>query len=51
MMESEIYVKFLFDYNQELGYTENIEYIPKDQIKKINGKTIITLYGRFEEGE
>ncbi len=50
-MEDDIYVKFLFDYDHELGYTENVEHISKDQIQKINGKTVITLYGRFEEGE
>ena len=38
-------------YDNELGYTEKIEHISKDQIEKINGKTYITLYGRFEEGE
>ena len=33
-MENDIYVKFLFDYDQELGYTESIEHISKDQIQK-----------------
>lgn len=50
-MEEDVYIKFLFDYDDELGYTENIEHIAKEQIEEINGKTYITLYGRFEEGE
>lgn len=50
-MDEDIYIKFLFDYDNELGYTEKIEHISKDQIEKINGKTYITLYGRFEKGE
>ena len=50
-MEEDIYIEFLSDYDNELGYTKNIVHIEKDQIQKINGKTVITLYGQFEEGE
>lgn len=46
-----IYVRFLSDFDPEEGYAVRIINIPKDQIENIKGKTIITLYGTFEEGE
>ena len=44
-----VFVRFNYDYEQDLGYTNQTIEIDKQEITELKDKIIIDVYGKLEE--
>lgn len=49
MENKKIFLKFVYDYDFDLGYTEQIYEVDKNEILETKDKIYINVYGKLEE--